>query len=250
MKISDVLFQKKQKLFERICRANDLKMDFEQNKSHLTLIQQIFEEREYADFFPFYERACIVDIGAHCGYFSLFASQNLHSDSRIIAIEPELGNFKLLQSNLKTSKFQNIEPMNLAIAGSDGEMNLYLGSSINHSLVSNYALNEKNPQGQKVKTMTLSSLFSEKKLTHVDFLKMDCEGAEYEIIDSTPNDLFDRITTISMEFHDLKNEHSTGNVLRKKFISLGFSIVKFKHERTTRGLNFGKLIATKMFPSS
>ncbi len=250
MKISDILFQNKQKTFDRICRANDLKIDFDQNKIYLSLIQQIFEEREYADYFPFYEKACVVDVGAHCGYFSLFASQNLRNESRIIAIEPEAGNYNQLKLNLNSATFQNIEPVNVAIAGSDGEMNLYLGSGINHSLVSGYALNTQNAQGQKVRTMSLSSLFIEKKITQIDFLKMDCEGAEYEIIHSTPKDIFDCITTISMEFHDLKNEHSTGNTLMKKFIGMGFTIVKFRHEKTTRGLNFGKLIATKMFPSS
>lgn len=232
-------------MFERICRANGLDLDFELNKNHIALLSQIFEEREYADFFPFYEKACIVDIGAHAGYFSLFASQNLHRDSHIIAIEPDATNLSLLKSNCATRK--NMLIVNAAVSDRDGEMNLYLGRSINHSLLDDYALNEKGGQSKVVRVVSLASLFKEANISQVDFLKMDCEGAEYSIIEAAAKDIFDRVSTISLEFHDLRDSTKTGNVLVKKLSDLGFRVVKFQYEKTIMGLNFGKLIATKLF---
>jgi|JI6StandDraft_1071083.scaffolds.fasta_scaffold08222_1 FkbM family methyltransferase len=246
MKISDLLFDSKKRSFERLCSANGLNLSFDQNREHLALMKQIFEEREYADFFPFYKKATILDIGAHCGFFSLFAAKNLQPNSRIISIEPSLKNFSQLKINAATSGCENIESLNVAISSSNGEMSLYEGSSINHSLISNYALNAENTNSVLVKTLSLETLFEKLSLTHIDFLKIDCEGAEYAIFDASSVALFDNVTTLSMEFHDLKSEHFNGNFLAKKLVSFGFSIVKFQYERSTLGLNYGKIIGTKL----
>ena len=87
----------------------------------------------------------------------------------------------------------------------------------------------------------------ENKLEKVDFLKIDCEGAEYSILENTPGNIYDRITTISMEFHDLKEKYFTGEHLIRTLIMNGFKIVKYEYERTYMDLNYGKIIGTKLF---
>ena len=83
-------------------------------------------------------------------------------------------------------------------------------------------------------------------LDRIDFLKMDCEGAEYSIFNSTADSIFDKITTISMEFHDLKDGDFTAEHIIEKLRKNNFRIVKFHYDRTTKNLNYGKLIGTKI----
>ena len=92
-----------------------------------------------------------------------------------------------------------------------------------------------------------SSLFIlDNEIERIDFLKMDCEGAEYAILFNTPRSVFDKVYVISMEFHDMKNVKFTGNEIVKKLEENGFEIVKFEYERTGLDLNYGRIVGRKM----
>lgn len=231
--------------FSRICKVVGLNLDFSKNKNAIHVLKAIFEEREYADYFPFYKKVTVVDIGAHYGYFSIFAAKNTASDSTIFSIEPSQQNFEILNQNLSDCKINNVKPFQLAIGGENGTLDLFTGQSVNHSLIENYALlgNEKNTQ--KVEVKTLEQFILDHKIEQIDFLKMDCEGAEYAILLNASRSVFDKTSTISMEFHDMKNVDFTGNELVKKLEENGFEIVKFEYERTGLDLNYGKIVGRK-----
>jgi hypothetical protein len=53
----------------------------------------------------------------------------------------------------------------------------------------------------RVEAVTLAQVFEENRVDACDLLKLDCEGGEYEILDSLPTDLWPRIRRIRMEFH-------------------------------------------------
>lgn len=241
------VFETNKKRFGKICSANKLKLSYGENKKSLPLLKYIFENREYADYFPFYEDVTIVDIGAHFGYFSLFASANVKENSRIIALEPALKNFNLLIKNLSESGIRNVEALNVAVADKEGETKLFHAESVNFSLINNYLNIDNANSFDWVKTISLEKIFNDYRLNKIDFLKMDCEGSEYSIIFNSPEWVFDKIMTISMEFHDIKQPGHTGLELAKRLKTLGFEIVKFNHEKTSMGLNYGKIIATKCF---
>jgi FkbM family methyltransferase len=238
-------------MFHRFCHANNLGLDFKANQSEFAVLRSIFEDREYSDYFPFYRKVTIIDIGAHFGYFSIFANKNTDIGSSIFAIEPDKSNFNRLAKNIGDSAITNIRSLNYAINGRSGSVKLYHGKSMNHSIIENYILNQNlDDHSEIVEAKTLEELITENKLIKVDFLKMDCEGAEYSILENTPGSIFDRITTISMEFHDLKNNHFTGEHLIRILTENGFKIVKYKYDRTSMNLNYGKIIGTKLFDGS
>jgi FkbM family methyltransferase len=242
------LFTRKKIIFDRFCHTNNLRLNFKTNQNEFVVLKSIFEDREYSDYFPFYRKVTIIDIGAHIGYFSIFANKNTDNDSLIIAIEPGKSNFNRLVNNIKDSAITNIRSLNYAISGKSGPVKLHLGRSLNHSIVENYLLNRnQNNDFELIEAKTLEEIVLENKLEKVDFLKMDCEGAEYSILQNTPGYIYDRITTISMEFHDLKDKNFTGEHLIRILIKNGFKIVKYKYERTYMDLNYGKIIGTKLF---
>ncbi len=234
-----------QRTFQRICKVVGIHLNFSKNKDGIEVLKAIFEEREYADYFPFYKKVTVVDIGAHYGYFSIFAAKNLAVDAQIYSIEPSEANFKTFQQNLIDSRIKNINVSQIAIGGENGTLDLFTGRSINHSLIQNYSLLGTEKKTQKVEVKTLEQFIIENNIENIDFLKMDCEGAEYAILFNTPPYIFDRIAVISMEFHDMKNAKFTGDEIVKKLEENGFEVVKFGYEGTGLDLNYGKIVGRR-----
>ncbi|MFZ4398696.1 MAG: FkbM family methyltransferase [Bacteroidales bacterium] len=241
-----ILGENKKKQFIKICHSNDIQLDYLLNKNEFHILTDIFENREYSDYFPFYQNAIIIDIGAHYGYFSIFANKNTHPLSQIISIEPAISNYKQMTANLTANKIENVIAVHAALGISNGLSTLYTGKSSNHSLISNYKLINENKNEEKVECKTLETILIENKIEKVDFLKMDCEGSEYAILENLSNTCYDKISTISLEFHDLKEEKYTGNYLIELLKEHDFKITKYNYMPTTMGLNYGKIIATKI----
>jgi len=235
------------KIFLEFCRLNNLELNYQINKNEFEILKAIFENREYSDYFPFYKKVNIIDIGAHYGYFSIFSANNTDKDSRLIAIEPNKNNFKYLRKNIEENNLSNINCFNYAIGEKSGLNKLYHGQSPNHSIIENYTLLNQNGDFETIEVKTLEEIIIENELEKIDFLKMDCEGAEFSILGKTPKYIYDKILTISMEFHDLKDKNFTGEYLIKILTENGFNIVKYKYEKTSMNLNYGKIIGTKLF---
>lgn len=83
--------------FDAITNGMQLRLDYKSNKDALRVLETVFVEKEYALYFPFYEKATVIDVGAHYGYFSFFAAMNLHPDSTIYSLEPDANNFTIFQ---------------------------------------------------------------------------------------------------------------------------------------------------------
>ncbi len=239
------ILRRDKKTFTKICNVVGLTLNYSKNKNALNVLKAIFEEREYADYFPFYKKVTVVDIGAHYGYFSIFASKNTSADSQIFSIEPSKENFNSLQQNLEDCQIENVKTFQMAIGGENGILDLYTGLSINHSLIENYALLGKEKNTQKVEVKTLEQFIKDNEIEQIDFLKMDCEGAEYAILFNTLSSIFEKINVISMEFHDMKDPDFTGDEIVKKLEENGFEIVKFEYERTGMDLNYGRIVGRR-----
>lgn len=226
--------------FKNICQTCSLKLDWKNNSDDIETLREIFIRRSYADYFPFKQRAVIVDIGAHKGYFTLFASMNTAPSSRFICLEPAKENILILKNNLKNNAVDNCTIIPCAIYSQRGSVKLYPSKSVNYSVFDKSGLGA----DYEVPAITLGQLFEEQNIDRVDFLKMDCEGAEYPaLLESDPATLR-KIKTISMEFHDVKNTNYSGLGLVKFLENNGFKIVKFSYSPSVRNLNYGMLIAT------
>jgi len=228
--------------FLATCQANGLSLNYAENEAGIGIFKEVFVERIYADFFPFYEKATVIDIGGHFGYFALFAATNLAEQGRVITVEPALQNFEKLNRNLAENGLQNkVSALHRAIAPSSGEKKLFLGNSENNTLI---PLKEQAPW-ELTQAITLAELLGQTQVGMVDFLKMDCEGAEYDILFGADRVILDQIQTISLEFHDLKSTAKNGLKLAQHLKTNGFNIVRFAHNKTTLGNNYGNIVATK-----
>jgi FkbM family methyltransferase len=210
------------------------------------IIREIFFKRVYAPYFPFYENAVILDIGAHKGFFALFAARCAGPLSRIIAVEPSPGNFRHMETLLKKNTVSNVTTLQIGVSGVSATAQLYLTGAQNNSLFKDLLFNDKKPSDSiTIKTSSLDDLMKSQNLTHIDFMKIDCEGAEYAMLLNAPAEVMRVITTIAVEFHDLRDEKFTALQLLSFFKKHDFTIAKFEYQETIAPSHLGIIIATR-----
>jgi FkbM family methyltransferase len=156
----------------------------------------------------------IMDIGANVGLFSLFAKSRW-SNSRIIALEPEIDNYKMLLKQIELNEFKNLEVMNAAIWIESRKLSI---ENINGALAWSYSVGADDTG--TIRGLTLREIIHSKQIEYIDLLKIDIEGAEVSLFNS---DEF--ILTLKAFVRNLIMEtHSTADQLKivKKLRFAGF----------------------------
>jgi FkbM family methyltransferase len=232
--------------FTKLLQVNGLDLDKKKNLKQLGILREVFRDRVYALCFPFYQNAVVVDVGAHYGYFTLFAALNCAESSRIFALEPSPDNFSMLEENCARNGLENVRLINSGIYSRTGTLDFYLSSSVNHSIfdANTNPLSSRNGS-TTCSVISLKELIEDNDIEQIDFLKMDCEGAEYPALFEADEATLGRIENISLEFHDLKDERYSGNRMVAFLQDKGFHVVKFCYDPTLMNLNYGKIVASR-----
>lgn len=154
----------------------------------LYIYKEIFVDRCYDVDLP--SSAHIMDIGANTGLFALRMKQ-LHPAASITCFEPYPPNFVELERTVADNHLYGVRAVPKAVGARAGKANLYVHRRNigGHSLYPSVA-SSKN--AIEVEIVPLGAVVYH----HVDLLKLDCEGAEYDILMSmTPEQaaLIDRI---------------------------------------------------------
>lgn len=132
---------------------------------------------------------CFVDVGAHIGYFSLFASRFVGASGQVIAVEPEISNTAHLMIHISINGIENIVLINKAAGAEDTEAELFVNSDNDggHALW-NPGLHPYNERTRakgivrKVKLTTLDDILERHEIQSVKVVKIDTEGAELEVL--------------------------------------------------------------------
>ena len=167
-----------------------LKIHYKNGPEILHSLKEIFVDEIYnIDFTtkdPF-----IIDCGSNIGLAIIYLKSR-YPAAKIIAFEPDKSNFELLQKNVLHNSWSNIDLHNKAIWKEDGILSFKtegtLGSKIEEGST--------DENIQKVTAVRLKNLLTRK----VDFLKIDIEGAEYEVLKDCADSLFN-VTHLFIEFH-------------------------------------------------
>jgi FkbM family methyltransferase len=146
----------------------------------------------------------IVDIGASIGTFTIFAG-TMAPSARVYAFEPCPETFAVLDANVRLNGWADrIRCENVAVASQSEERQLLLKSeSFTFPTLARGGPLAEGDDVVSVRCMTLAEILARPELERVDLLKMDCEGAEYEILFGAAPETFAQIREIRMEYHDL-----------------------------------------------
>ncbi len=179
--------------------GGDTKMKMRVNTYDRLAVHEVWEVEEYKDDnFIINPADVIIDIGAHIGSFSVWAARQA-PNGRVYAFEPNDENFFFLEENKKLNDLTNLSTYKFAVAEKEGEASFFNSDhlSMSHSFFETGVENS-----MTVRTMSLAGILQANKIDHVDYLKIDAEGAEYLILLNTPPEVLNKVDKILLEYHD------------------------------------------------
>ena len=138
----------------------------------------------------------VIDVGAQVGAVSIYLAKR-QPLARIYAFEPVPANFKRLMRNLKANGVENVTAIHKAVTGDGRDLVLHLTMDVNSGGNSAFG------KGWKTITVPSTTLADFVRVLHIDrikLLKLDCEGSEYEIVESSL-EMLDRVDVVRGEMH-------------------------------------------------
>src|SRR5829696_7497940 len=157
----------------------------------------------------------VVDIGAHMGRYTIISSKRVGANGKVVAIEAHPSNFEMLKSNIKLNQLTNVIPLNYAAYSKETKIKLYLpdeesGYTMHHSIMSNYVFTKYKDKTEdkfvEVSANTLDYLLQLNEITDVNWVKIDVEGAEFEVLKGASNVLSkSKDIALLIEVHGLDN---------------------------------------------
>ena len=190
----------------------------------------------------------ILEAGAHIGYYTMFFAEKI-GNGVIYAFEPNLNSFYFLNKNIKANGLTNVSLYNLGLSNKKTE-SLYMADKYNsakgtfkkerHDEILSYSVINIS---QKIQLTTIDDFVTEKKLSTVDFVKIDTEGFEPEIIEGMTGTMKAFRPLIYFEIHGRDASE------KRKALSHIFDIAKLlKYEISS--LHSGKPVVTARYISS
>lgn len=226
--IKSVVFNKKELQFEL------------EDEADFSVFSEIFIEKEYRCVEELIKnaRGIIVDVGAHKGLFSSYV-RALNPTVPVLAFEPDEKNFSYLKKNLAKNHIDGVRAKSLAVAGRAGRRTFSLSvDSHNHSLVEDFG----EAVGERlVECTTLEEVFHKNGVERCALLKIDCEGAEFEILETVAAEVFNKTEAFYVEYHQFTAEMQHQRLV-KIFEKNGFRV---QSRTSPYDKRFGFILAEK-----
>jgi len=167
-------------------------------------------EKDYYNFsrIKFSKNDIIFDIGANIGMVSVFLAKK-YPETKIYSFEPIPENYKSLIKNIKLNKIENITPFNIGVSKDSTPMKFIMRTdntgggtrcSLKTELDDHFISN--------IDCSSLDDLMVGLNVENIKFMKMDCEGSEYDILFNSSN--LNRIEYLSCELHINTNLQNQG----------------------------------------
>jgi FkbM family methyltransferase len=168
-----------------------------------------YREEDIVKLFRPKEADIVVDIGAHIGKYTIIASKMVGSEGKVIAIEAHPVNYDTLRQNIVINKLSNVIALNYAVHSKETIVKLYEhgqeeGFTIYNTIMSERTMTPRNQKYIEVKANTLDSLLLQNGINQVNWIKIDVEGAEYEVLMGATNILSSsKDISLLIEIHNL-----------------------------------------------
>jgi FkbM family methyltransferase len=139
----------------------------------------------------------VLEVGANKGYYVLIESKKI-GDGKIYAFEPDIRNFKVLKKTVEFNKLQNqVSLFNCAVGNENKKVDIYLSNHHNWSNLVRPPWQNKNFGIRKVDLVRTEDFLKGKK---IDYVRMDTEGYELEILKGMGN-LLKNVKGMFIEYH-------------------------------------------------
>ncbi len=178
------------------------------------ILKETVIEREYERAsVPIQDGWTVVDIGAGLGDFAISVARQ-HPRSRVYAFQPLPGSFALLEQNLKLNQTQNVRAFPFSVNGHEGTVEMRAPSSEPAHSLTVLAEGAASKIQVRVRTISLDQGIQGLESAQCDYLKVDCEGAEYEIFFNASPATLKKINHICLEYHDWITRYTHDDLAR------------------------------------
>ena len=130
----------------------------------------------------------VLDVGANIGEVSLCAAKRVGKKGHVFSFEPMPEIYKMLESNFSLNHMPQAHPIEAGISDAEGEALIYRADSMFKDGTKHLGLGTLYPMADRTTTVgsirltTIDSFVSHKKLSRVDLIKVDAEGAEFNAL--------------------------------------------------------------------
>lgn len=180
----------------------EIELEIPNNNEGWYILDEIWLEKEYVKHFGIEDGFTVLDIGANAGVFSAFAAA-AGKDVRVVSFEPSPQTFSQLAKNVEHNGLEErVTYLNCGLGSRDATVELYRPTdfpghtSIYEDCAKDCPPSQIRRELAEIRNANLVWTYSPK----YDFVKMDCEGAEYEILNTWGSRLSD-IRFLTCEYH-------------------------------------------------
>lgn len=178
------------------------------------------------------DNSTIIDIGANIGVYAIYAATR-SKGSKIFAFEPAPTEFNMLVKNIAANNLTDkIIAEHAAVSGKNETRTLFLNGGPHNSIYEHW----ENAEPIEIVCISIASIFEKNNIVRCDMLKMDCEGSEFEILQSASDQLFEKIRAIRMEYHCAPPAPMTVEQLITFLQSKNYQILKHEPGPDRRGI--------------
>lgn len=174
---------------------------------------------------PITPQSTVVDLGVNLGTFATSVIQEFGCS--VVGVEPVPHLFDAIRAT------EGLTVERLAIAAEARQVTMFLSDSI-YAATIDPRLSEGDAPSVEVSAVSFGDLLDRFGLDRVPLVKVDIEGAEIEMFDTTPVETLQRVDQFSIEFHDFLDPSHAADVqrVRQRLHSAGFAEMSFSTDNT------------------
>jgi FkbM family methyltransferase len=202
-------------------------------------INATIREEDILEQFRPKEGDTVVDIGAHIGRYSLISSKRVGQNGKVVAIEADPAVFDVLNKNIKLNSLTNVTILNYAVFSKETKIKLFVPGDESDFTIYNTVMTDRSGNADvkyvEVEANTLDNILQQNGINpeDVNWVKIDVEGAEYEVLRGATNVLSkSNDIALLIEIHNLSNDT---NYYQPIMDLLGHNNFKIEFEKTHDG---------------
>jgi len=188
--------------------------------------ERCYDPNEFGIPFDWQKCRSIIDIGSRLGSFTLFAADRA-PQAHIYAYEPDPQNAALIRESVRLSSLESrVTLKEQAVAATAGTLDFYSSEECS-GWSSLYPLDSATIK-TTVPAVTLEQVLKDNGIATCDFAKIDCEGAEYDMLYTCPDEILKRLKFIALEYHKIAGERHNADALQAFLRERGFEVRHYK----------------------
>jgi FkbM family methyltransferase len=165
------------------------------------IVKEIYIDQPYRTSIPMPANPVAIDIGGYIGDFTLYLAHYLKA--RVFTCEPIPENYAMVMKNVKANGLEN--QIRVYHAGAGYGESLTINVSREKQEIHASAFMYADADKVVVPLVSPERIIEENKLDHIDLLKIDCEGMEYELLGTMQDATLQAVRYLVFEWHKIEN---------------------------------------------